>query len=169
MLARLDTRQMVFRRERIGLADLVDACWRPLAERAGQRQIVFEATISDDLTCLCDPDNLSMVVSNLLANAAEYTNDGGRIRATAYPVDTHVELSITNTGCTLTQEQIAQVFDRFWRGDSSRRETGVHCGLGLALVQRLMTALGGSATAALQTGGVFAVRISMGTDPTEHR
>jgi two-component system sensor histidine kinase QseC len=169
MLARLDTRQMVFRRERIGLADLVDACWRPLAERAGQRQIVFEATISDDLTCLCDPDNLSMVVSNLLANAAEYTNDGGRIRATAYPVDAHVELSITNTGCTLTQEQIAQVFDRFWRGDSSRRETGVHCGLGLALVQRLMTALGGSATAALQTGGVFAVRISMGTDPTEHR
>ena len=46
MLARLDARQMVFRRERIGLADLVETCWRPFAARAGQRQIAFEATIA---------------------------------------------------------------------------------------------------------------------------
>jgi two-component system sensor histidine kinase QseC len=169
MLARLDTRQMVFRRERIGLADLVDACWRPFAERAEQRQITCESTIPADLTCLGDPDNLSMVVSNLLANASEYTTNGGRIRVEAHFIGEQVELTIANTGCSLTGEQIAQVFDCFWRGDSSRQDAGVHCGLGLALVQRLMTALGGSATAELQAGGVFAVRINLGSGSTEHR
>jgi two-component system heavy metal sensor histidine kinase CusS len=169
MLARLDTRQIVFRRDRIPLADLVDACWRPFCERAEQRQITFESTIPDDLTCLCDPDNLSMVVSNLLANASEYTNDGGRIWIAAHPADGHMELAISNTGCSLSQEQISQVFDYFWRGDSSRRDAGVHCGLGLALVQRLVTALGGSVTAELQAGGVFAIRINIGGCPTDLR
>jgi signal transduction histidine kinase len=166
MLARLDTRQMVFRRDRIPLADLVDTCWRPFRERAEQRQITFESTIPDDLTCLCDPDNLSMVVSNLLANASEYTNDGGRIWAAAHATDEHVELTISNTGCSLSPEQVSQVFDCFWRGDSSRKDAGVHCGLGLALVQRLMTALGGSATAELQAGSVFAVRIVVSVYPS---
>jgi two-component system, OmpR family, heavy metal sensor histidine kinase CusS len=166
MLARLDTRQMVFRRDPIALADLVDACWRPYSERAEQRQITFASTVPGELTCLCDADNLAMVVSNLLANAAEYTNDGGRIQVAAHPAEQHVELTISNTGCTLTQGQISQVFDCFWRGDSSRRDAGVHCGLGLALVQRLMAALGGSASAELQAGGVFAVRILVSACPS---
>ena len=162
LLARLDTRQMVFRRDQVLLADLVDACWRRFAEQTQQRQITFDSTIPDDLTCLCDPDNLAMVVSNLLANASEYTNDGGRIWVAAHPVGRHIELTISNTGCSLHQEQIPQVFDCFWRGDASRKDAGVHCGLGLALVQRLITALGGSVAAELQLGGVFVVRINLG-------
>jgi two-component system heavy metal sensor histidine kinase CusS len=167
MLARLDTCQMVFRQERILLADLVDACWQPFAGRVQQRQITFESGVPPDLTCICDPDNLSMVVSNLLANAAEYTNEGGRIWVAGRSADGHVELTISNTGCSLRQEQVTQVFDRFWRGDSSRQDAGTHCGLGLALVQRLMTALGGSATAELQPGGIFAVRLDLGPGSTE--
>ncbi len=169
MLARLEAHQIAFRRDRILLVDLVDACWRPFAEQARQRQITFESAMGNNLTCLCDPDNLSMVVSNLLANASEYTNNGGRIRTTAQAAAGHVELTIANTGCSLTQEQIAQVFDCFWRGDSSRRDGGAHCGLGLALVQRLMTALGGSAAAELQPGGVFAVRLDLGPCAIERR
>jgi two-component system heavy metal sensor histidine kinase CusS len=167
LLARLDARQMTFRRERLRLAELVDGSWRPLAEQARQRHITFESTTGDELTCLGDPDSLSMVVSNLLANAAEYTNDGGHIRVTARPADERMELTVSNTGCSLRQAQIPQVFDCFWRGDVSRKDAGIHCGLGLALVQRLMTALGGSATAELQPGGVFAVRLDLGPCSTE--
>ncbi len=160
-LARLEARQIVFRRDRIVLADLVGTCWRSFAERAKQRQITFESTIPDDLLCLGDADNLAMVISNLLANASEYTNEGGRIWVAAQSADGHTALTISNTDCSLRLGQIAQVFDCFWRGDASRREAGVHCGLGLALVQRLMTAMGGSATAELQAGGVFAVRLDL--------
>jgi len=167
MLARLDARQMTFRREHLRLAELVNAGWRPFAEQARQRQITFESAIGDDLACLGDPDTLSMVLSNLLANASEYTNNGGLIRVVAQATDGAVELTIANAGCSLTQEQIAQVFDRFWRGDPSRRDGSIHCGLGLALVQRLMTALGGSAIAELHPGGVFAVRLNFGPGSQE--
>jgi len=49
-------------------------------------------------------------------------------------------------------DQAGHVFDRFWRGDTSRTATGVHCGLGLSLVERAIHILGGSVTAAARDG-----------------
>ncbi len=160
-LARLDTRQMPLRREQVSLVELVTSCWRAFGDRAIQRRITFECDIPDDLTCVSDPDNLSMILSNLLDNATEYANEGGRIKMAAHRTDGSVKLTISNTGCSLTDAQISQVFDCFWRGDSSRRDVGVHCGLGLALVQRLAEALGGSVVAERQPGGLFAVRLTL--------
>jgi signal transduction histidine kinase len=102
-----------------------------------------------------------MILSNLLSNAVEYTNNAGQIWVTACRGDDCVEITVSNTGCSLTSEQVSQVFDSFWRGDSSRKDTGVHCGLGLALVQRLVRALGGSVIVELQAGGIFVVRITL--------
>jgi signal transduction histidine kinase len=76
-----------------------------------------------------------------------------------------MEITVSNTGCRLTAEQVAHVFDCFWRGDSSRVGTGAHCGLGLALVHRLVRALGGHATAELQPGGIFTVQLTFPIGP----
>jgi len=106
-----------------------------------------------------DVSLLSMVLSNLLDNAAEYADRGGRVWVTGCCADDTAELAVSNTGCQLTSEQIPLVFDSFWRGDSSRTGTGTHCGLGLALVRRIVGALSGSVSAEVQAGGVFAVRV----------
>jgi len=53
------------------------------------------------------------------------------------------------------------VFERFWRADASRQDTGIHCGLGLAVVRRIVKSLGGSVTAEVGGGGAFAVRIAL--------
>ena len=90
-----------------------------------------------------------MIVGALLANAAEYTNDGGRIEISGIDSAKSMELTITNTGCSLGEEDVEHVFDRFWRGDRSRTHTGIHCGLGLALAQRSASALGGSISACI--------------------
>ena len=102
-----------------------------------------------------------MVLSNLLDNAVEYTNEAGQIWVTACYTDDSIELTVANTGCHLTSEQVAQVFDCFWRSDASRTSIGTHCGLGLPLVQRLVNALGGSAAAEVQSGGVFTIRLTL--------
>jgi len=159
MLARLDARQITFKTEEIRLAELVNNYWRPLADRAYERQIVLQNDIGPEVTFPLDREHLSMILANLLDNAVEYANERGHIWTAARRFGNSVEITISNTGCQLTAEQIAHVFDFFWRGDSSRLGTGTHCGLGLALVQRLVRALGGGVTAELQQDGIFAVQL----------
>lgn len=161
MLARLDAQQIGFHTEQIKLAELVNSCWRSLCDKALEREIVFENRIPVEVTCESDPEHLSMVFLNLLDNAVEYADEGGKIWTTAHRTDDSVEVCVSNTGCQLTTEQVSQVFDCFWRSDSSRSDTGTHCGLGLALAQRLARALGGYAIAELQSGGIFIVRLSL--------
>lgn len=160
MLARLDTQQISLRTEQIRLAELVNSCWRPFSDRALERRIAFENRIGAEMTCESDPEHLSMVFVNLMDNAVEYADEGGEIRTTARRTDDCVEITVSNTGCRLTAEQVSQVFDCFWRGDSSRSDAGAHCGLGLALAQRIVRALRGSVTAEVQ-GGTLAVRLTL--------
>ena len=168
MIARLDACQVTFRQEHIRLAELVNSCWRPLSEKVIEREIAFGNRVPNDITVNSDRENLSMILSNLLKNAVEYTNDAGQIWVTAHHANDSVEITAANTGCKLTNEQAAQVFDCFWRGDSSRKDAGVHCGLGLALVKRIVRALGGSASVEVQPGGIFTVRLALPTDAESH-
>ena len=159
MLARLDTRQITFKTEEVRLAELVDSCWRPLADRAYAKHIVFDNDVGGT-TCQLDREHLFMIVTNLLENAVEYTNEQGHIWTGAQQSGDTVEVTVSNTGCQLSAEQVPHVFDVFWRGNPSRAGTGTHCGLGMALVQRLVRALGGTTTVELQPGGIFAVQMN---------
>ncbi len=165
ILTRFEARQMTFRCERIQLAELVDSCWRSFSQRALQRNIVFENRIPAETSCESDPDSLSMVMLNLLDNAVEYTNEAGKIWATARLASSFLEISISNTGCRFSNEEASQVFDYFWRADSSRTDTGIHCGLGLALVQRIVKALYGRTIVEVQDGGIFTVRLLLAKGP----
>jgi signal transduction histidine kinase len=158
-LSRIDTNQATFRSDMIRPAEIIDSCWRLLSHRALERNVTFENRLVAEMTCNSDPDGLSMVISNLLDNAVEYTNEGGQIWTQGKQTGNKTEIAVSNTGCCLTKDEASQVFDCFWRGDSSRTDTGTHCGLGLALVQRILTALGGSASVEVQPGEVFTMRI----------
>jgi len=165
-LARIEAKQTAFRCEQIRLAELIDSSWRPFSAGAAKRGIVFENRVPAHTTCQSDRESLSIVFSNILDNAVEYANEAGRIWTTARQTDGCVEITVSNTGCRLTSEQAAHVFDCLWRCDPARTETprgalgaGNHCGLGLALVQRIITALGGRASVEVQSGGIFTIRL----------
>jgi two-component system sensor histidine kinase QseC len=159
MMARLDAHQVTFHKEQIDLAELVDSRWRPFSEKARERGITFENRAKENLAVNSDRENLAMILSNLMSNAAEYADEAGRIWVDAARTDDSVEIAVSNTGCSLSHEQVLHVFDRFWRADAARREVGTHCGLGLALVYRTVNALGGSCTAQIDDGGVFTAKL----------
>jgi two-component system, OmpR family, heavy metal sensor histidine kinase CusS len=159
MLARIDANQVTFQFEPVRAAELVDSCWRPYAGAAARRAVEFENRLPADMTLESDASCLSMVFSNLLDNAVEYVNQAGRIWVTGSQTGDSVELVVSNTGCQLTGEQVSQVFDCFWRGDPSRTGTGTHCGLGLALVRKIVSSLSGRVSADVQAGEVFVVRL----------
>jgi signal transduction histidine kinase len=161
MLARLDAGQMTFRRQTIPLFELADTCWRLFSERAGARGVVFENRIPGELSCVCDSDGLTSALTNLFQNAVDYTQPGGRVWVEGRRTGDRIQVSISNTGCRLTPEECSQVFERFWRADPSRRDTGKHAGLGLALVRRILSSLGGEVTAEVDAADVFTVRITL--------
>lgn len=165
MLAGLDTRQNNFHIETVKIAEVVNSCWNSFSEKALHREIAFDNRINSDMTCETDRQNLSIILSNVLENAVVYADKGGQIWATACRKEDSIEITISNTGCQLTTEQVSKVFDSFWRADSSRSDAGDHCGLGLALVRKLTTALGGQVTAELQAEGIFTIQLKLPVKP----
>jgi len=157
LLSRLDAGQMDVHQESIALADLIDVCARAVLDRPN---VQFDNRVPVDLRCAADPDKLMMVLCNLLQNAGEYADEGGRIWSDAQRVGDVVRLEICNTGCVLPTTDIQRVAERFWRADASRADTGVHAGLGLALVERLVAAQGGAVCFDV-ADGVFAARITL--------
>jgi two-component system, OmpR family, heavy metal sensor histidine kinase CusS len=159
-LARLEGDQVHLRPEPVRLAERVESLWRSHAAQVRARGLTMECRLSPDLAASADREILTLALSNLLANAAEYADGGGRIEVSGQACGDTVELVFSNTGCMLSADDAAHVFDRFWRGDASRTGTGVHCGLGLSLVQRAARALGGSVAATVEDGR-FVVRLTV--------
>ncbi|BCS30877.1 hypothetical protein TBR22_A00770 [Luteitalea sp. TBR-22] len=119
----------------------------------------------DGLVVRADPVRARQVVMNLLTNASRHTPAGGSMVLSATGQDREVHIEVRNTGSTLTDDQLAHVFDRFYRVDPSRQRSTGGTGLGLAIVRTLVNAQGGrvwaSATADSVTVG-FA--LPMGSD-----
>ena len=90
---------------------------------------------------------LRVIISNLLANAVEYTPAGGSVTVQF----SSRRIQIANSAPELRQEHISHLFDRFWRAEQSR-STSSHSGLGLALARQAAHALGCELTASLQEG-----------------
>nr|WP_272423055.1 ATP-binding protein [Polyangium jinanense] len=111
-----------------------------------------------------DPRRLAQVVSNLLTNAAKYTEPGGRIVVTASREDADVVLRVKDSGIGIAKEMLAQVFDLFTQEKQAldRSQGGLGLGLGLAIVRSMVTLHGGSVTAhsdGKDKGSEFVVRL----------
>ena len=158
MLARNESGQAALNKEQIKLAQMIDKCWGAFAGKANEAGIVFANSIDANLVCKSDAAGLSMIFSNLLNNASEYTNRSGRIEAAAQKTEHGIEIIFENTGNQLTQQQTQMVFDCFWQGDASRSSTGVHFGLGLSLVRQMVELLGGKIRAEV-SNDLFSIHI----------
>jgi CheY-like chemotaxis protein/anti-sigma regulatory factor (Ser/Thr protein kinase) len=113
---------------------------------------------------LGDPDRLQQVVWNLLSNAIKFTPKGGRVQLALERVNSHLELSVSDTGQGIEPEALPHVFDRFWQGDTGtgRRHGGL--GLGLAIVRHLVESHGGEVRAHSDgpgQGALFAVKLPL--------
>jgi signal transduction histidine kinase/ActR/RegA family two-component response regulator len=121
---------------------------------------------------LGDEDRLQQVMWNLLSNAVKFTPKGGRVLVELLKINSHLELTVEDTGPGLAPEFIPFAFDRFRQADSSstRRHGGL--GLGLAIVRNLVELHGGSVAAgnrSVGSGALFVVRLPrMSVRPAQH-
>jgi signal transduction histidine kinase len=90
-----------------------------------------------------DRARVAQVLDNLVGNALRYTQEGGRVRVCTVARGETIEITVSDTGPGLATDQLARVFERFYRVDPSRSRDVGGSGLGLAIARALTEAMGG--------------------------
>jgi len=145
-MSRLEAGALGVKLEVLDAVDLVDAASKRLARRLSGHHIVFDAP--DDLPLVyVDPLLLEQAIVNLLDNAAKYAPVGSSIRIHARSAGSRVLLVIEDEGPGISPDELALIFDKFYRAKASdRRVAGT--GLGLAVARGFVEAFGGTLDAA---------------------
>jgi signal transduction histidine kinase len=140
--------------------------FRSVVEGAGLKLVVNTPPLPEDMPVYIDRDLWEKVVLNLLSNAFNHTFDG-EISVSVRPADDrqHVELQVRDTGIGIAEPEQARIFDRFHRVQGVRSRGYEGSGIGLALVQELVSLLGGSVSVESKEGrgSTFSVRMPVGT------
>lgn len=111
-----------------------------------------------------DPNRLQQVVWNLLSNAVKFTPRGGAIDVMLERVDSHLEISVRDSGIGIAAEFLPYVFDRFRQADSTSTRSHGGLGLGLAIVEQLVELHGGRvrvSSAGRDCGSCFVVELPL--------
>ncbi len=117
------------------LMDAAVARFAPLAEDAG---VVLTQACAEALPAVAvDVDRMQQVLDNLLTNALRHTAPGEEIALTVEPGAQGVRFVVANRG-HIPPEQLAHLFDRFWRADEARQRDASGSGLGLAITRQLV-------------------------------
>jgi len=142
-------------------ADLASA-FRSATERAGLRLVVDCPPLP--APAYVDPEMWEKIVLNLISNAFKFTFEGS-IAVTVTASEDHVELRVRDTGIGIAPEDLGRIFERFHRVERSAARTHEGSGIGLALVQELVSLHGGTirATSDVGRGTEFRVRIPLGS------
>jgi signal transduction histidine kinase len=153
-LAILDSPDPLLRLEPVPVAELVsDAVSRHEAECRAEGQEIA-ARLQPDLPVIqADGVRLLRLLDNLIVNAIRHTPRGGRIDVAASVEDGRVVVRVDDTGSGIPEDQVEQLFERYYRGTEARTRSGEGTGLGLAIARAVVHAHGGTLEAANRPGG----------------
>ncbi len=115
-----------------------------------------------------DATRLAQILSNLLNNAAKYTNRGGRVTLSAHVEEKTLVLDVADTGIGLSPDMLDSVFEMFVQVDSTLERTNAGLGVGLSLARKLVELHGGTIAASsegLGRGSRFTVRLPIVVEP----
>jgi len=114
--------------------------------------ITIEADVPTLLNSRCDAYAIRRVMRILLTNAVKYTGDNGKIIIAAAQSHGLLNISVKDNGIGISSEHLPRIFERFYRVDSSRNKKTGSSGLGLAIAKEIITAHGGTISAASAIG-----------------
>ena len=140
-LSKLEAGQIVLKKEAFNLAELAQDTLFAQNEQARSKQITLVTEFQEALPQVeADIFWIDRVLQNLLTNAFKHVNEGGLIKCTIYTENKHLHLKVCNSGVPIDQEDIAFIFDRYFK--SSNHQSG-GTGLGLAIAHKIIELHGG--------------------------
>lgn len=151
--------------EHFNLAEIIDSAMEtcnPLIKARNQKLVIFHSATPQWLKG--DRFRLAQVLSNLLNNAAKYTDEGGRITLSVGQEESMAVIKIRDTGIGIAPNMLPHIFDLFTQADGSLSHSQGGLGIGLTLVRRLVEMHGGTveaASAGIGQGSEFTVRLPL--------
>ncbi|MBD1835529.1 PAS domain S-box protein [Cyanobacteria bacterium FACHB-472] len=129
----------------INIPEWLPSILEPFRSRVQERQQILQLHIPPELPPLVsDLTSVERIVSELVNNACKYTPPEEQITVSVYAKEKTLQLSVSNFGVEIPQQELSRIFEKFYRIPSSDRWKQGGTGLGLALVQRLTEHLGGT-------------------------
>ena len=145
--------------ERLPLRPLLESVVERLNPLAAASGVRVYPSIAGAPELHTDHRRLSQIITNLLANAIQFTPDGGQVTVAAQALETTVEIAVTDTGVGIPLADQERIFDPFAQGDSRLSRSHSGTGLGLALSRRLASLLGGELTVSSVVGSGSTFRL----------
>ena len=139
---------------------LVSECvaqMQPLA-MAKQLRLSTDINVAEDMFCRSDAFRIKQILNNLVSNAIKYT-DEGEVRVGITVMNGWMTLSVSDTGCGMTPEELQSVFNAFTRLPGAQGKEGV--GLGLTITREIVTLLGGRINVASTKGKGTTFRVCL--------
>ena len=154
---------MLLQREPVDLAAIVERAADLYKEVADARQIRLE-TATEPVVVDVDRTRLEQVAANLVDNAVKYTPAGGKVTVACGQDGDRPFLRVSDTGPGIPADELPRIWDRLFRGDSSRTERGL--GLGLSLVKAIVEAHGGTVSVDSEPGAGSVFSVSLPSRPS---
>ena len=139
-MSKIEAGTVTFKRERLDAKELVQKACEPLLIPLELRDIKLQIT-TNDAGLTGDMDWLAEAVGNIVKNCMEHTSEGGQISINAEENAIYTVLTIEDTGKGFDKNDIAHIFERFYKGKNSGSES---VGIGLALCRTIITGLDGT-------------------------
>ncbi|MCK9425628.1 MAG: HAMP domain-containing histidine kinase [Ignavibacteriaceae bacterium] len=136
-LARHDNSSMKIFMQPINVENLFEDLKNRYAEILQSKNLVFQKSIQENLIVKAQPSMLLIIIENLLSNAIKYSNSGGTITFLVKMMDRKIAIQLKDTGVGIKEEQIKNIFNRFFRTEESRNGFSSGMGLGLSIVKKL--------------------------------
>lgn len=133
----------------VDIAEIVEGAIESLSVAAAGKKVRLETLIDPlvGINATGDPNRLRQIVWNLLSNAIKFTPAGGKVQVVLEKVDSHVELTISDTGIGIKPEFLPHIFERYRQADATITRQYGGLGLGLAIVRNLVELHGGHISA----------------------
>ena len=161
-LSRLENQQIFPQATEFDLGEQLCKCLLQYENVWETAEIEIETDIAEDVKVTADAELLSLVWNNLFSNAFKFTESGGTVSVSLRSTEHHAIVKVQDTGCGMTAEVGAHIFEKFYQGDTSHATQGN--GLGLALVKRVIDIMQGeiSVESAVGVGTTFTVTLRRG-------
>ncbi len=141
-LSKIESKRVPLEYAPVQLKELFGSIFEMMQPAASKKSITVVQDVPDHLFIEGDEDRLKQIFMNLLSNAINYTQEGGRVRVDVDVIEGEgaeekVRIAVSDTGIGIPKKDLPRIFERFYRVDKARSRSSGGTGLGLSIVKHL--------------------------------